>query len=684
MPETIVELIIRAKDETSATMSKISGGAKEFSSGLAGAVKSATGLDLASVGLAGAMGALGAGLKYAIDQAAEGERVMAQTQAVVKSTGMAAGLTANDIADMAGRLSDLNAVDDEAVQSGANVLLTFKSIGKDAFQPTMQAALDMSAALGTSLQGAIMQVGKALDNPVAGMAALRRSGVSFTEDQKALVKQLVATGHAADAQALILKELNSEFGGSGAAAANTYAGQMQKLKITLDNMAQAVGESLLPTLTEAAGALNLLLTWNQKVKQAVTDNAKSIANSAQTYDEYTASLKASAEAAGMSVDAEGRLVRAHITGMGATTEVVDANYAMSRSAFEAAHAANAQAAAFAAGEASLSRFIPAAQGSGKSLEQVWKDMQDAADASAEAQKQRLDELTGYYKTVFGSDLGQSVEDFKTSQSDLRDEIGQTAQKVADLEGLSYLTPAQQTELETLKGKLGDLRTEYQKEADAHRKKTAQIIFDLIVQKATVDGVITDAENGFITRMGTALGIFDSTMAGVLTDSNTAWGEFNSGNVAAAEERLLNIQRTLNGMPTSADWTLNIHVNGSIPSAAAGDAGLAIGDSSNQFSGGTTTTDTQVGNKFATGGDFIVPAGYPNDSYPMRVSTGERVTVTPPGQDGPGGGGVYVAPGAISITAAPGMNTQDLARAMVVELGRQARTAQLAGAAYMGR
>lgn len=40
--------------------------------------------------------------------------------------------------------------------------------------------------------------------------------------------------------------------------------------------------------------------------------------------------------------------------------------------------------------------------------------------------------------------------------------------------------------------------------------------------------------------------------------------------------------------------------------------------------------------FSKGGDFIVPGGYPNDSYPMLVESGERVTVTPSGQSGPGG------------------------------------------------
>jgi phage-related protein len=36
-------------------------------------------------------------------------------------------------------------------------------------------------------------------------------------------------------------------------------------------------------------------------------------------------------------------------------------------------------------------------------------------------------------------------------------------------------------------------------------------------------------------------------------------------------------------------------------------------------------------KFATGADFIVPSGYPNDSFPMFVESGEHVKVTPANQ-----------------------------------------------------
>jgi hypothetical protein len=47
--------------------------------------------------------------------------------------------------------------------------------------------------------------------------------------------------------------------------------------------------------------------------------------------------------------------------------------------------------------------------------------------------------------------------------------------------------------------------------------------------------------------------------------------------------------------------------------------------------------------FANGADFIVPAGYPNDSFQMRVQSGEHVKVTPAGETDTGSTPVFYGP-----------------------------------------
>lgn len=206
---------------------------------------------LAAIAGAGAAVAAVSFFKTAIDEAREAAKVTRQTENVIRSTGGAANVTAKQVSDLAERLSNLAGVDDEVIQNGANVLLTFSKVrnemgaGNDVFDRATGLALDMSAALGTDLQGAVLQVGKALNDPVKGITALQRAGVSFTAAQKEEIKALVAKGDVLGAQKIILGELQTEFGGMAAASAD--AGQ--KASVAFANLAEKLGVAVMPAIT---------------------------------------------------------------------------------------------------------------------------------------------------------------------------------------------------------------------------------------------------------------------------------------------------------------------------------------------------------------------------------------------------------------------------------------------------
>jgi len=207
-----------------------------------------------------AINAVGTGLSMignvigdSIKEATEFQNVFAQTQAVIESTGMAAGFTAEEMAGLASDLSaasGMSLFSDDAILGATNVLATFKEIKGVQFEDATSAILDMSQAMGMDLQSATVQVGKALNDPIGGIGALSRVGVQFTEDQKAMIEEMVAMGDVAGAQELILGELNSQFGGSAAAAVNTYAGRMKVLEEQFNDVKQGIGEALLPILSE--------------------------------------------------------------------------------------------------------------------------------------------------------------------------------------------------------------------------------------------------------------------------------------------------------------------------------------------------------------------------------------------------------------------------------------------------
>jgi len=232
------------------------------------------GLAVASKVAAGALVGLGLAAKVGFDEINDSQKVMAQTQAVIESTGGAANVTAKHVNDMAQSLLDLSGVDDETIASGENVLLTFRNIhnevgrSNDVFDQATKATLDLSVALGKDMQSSAILVGKALNDPVKGLSALRRVGVSFTADQEALIKKLVETGNTMEAQKLILGELNQEFGGSAKAAGQTLSGQIGILKEHFADVAANLVTALLPALQNLIGVLSSAAAWMKQNQTA--------------------------------------------------------------------------------------------------------------------------------------------------------------------------------------------------------------------------------------------------------------------------------------------------------------------------------------------------------------------------------------------------------------------------------
>jgi hypothetical protein len=207
-----------------------------------------------AAGAAG-LGALVATFKIGIDEFSEAAKVGAQTEAVIKSTGGAAKVTSKHVEDLAGALSAKSGVDDEAIQSGENLLLTFTNIrnetgkGNKIFDRATETMLDMSVALGQDTKQSAIQLGKALQDPIKGVGALRRVGVNFTDAQKEQIEALVKSGDTMGAQKKILEELNKEFGGSAEAAGKTVPGQMKILRESFNNLAGEIVKVFVPAFS---------------------------------------------------------------------------------------------------------------------------------------------------------------------------------------------------------------------------------------------------------------------------------------------------------------------------------------------------------------------------------------------------------------------------------------------------
>jgi hypothetical protein len=242
-----------------------------FSSGLDNVIQKASFFgsflgNIAASAVGGAFDLLGQGLdkvsdflSESIGEASAAADVQAQLQAVLKSTGGAAGVTADQVNELANKYSKMTRFEDDAIVSTENLLLTFTNITEDVFPETLGLVLDISTAMGQDLKTSAIQVGKAMNDPITGMSALQRVGVTFTEEQKEMVKQLVESGDMLGAQAILLGELQREFGGSAEAAGKTFGGQLEILKNKLGNIKEQIGTALLPVLTELATRFSTLV-----------------------------------------------------------------------------------------------------------------------------------------------------------------------------------------------------------------------------------------------------------------------------------------------------------------------------------------------------------------------------------------------------------------------------------------
>lgn len=203
------------------------------------------------------------GFGFVRDATTEARDAMRQTEAVIKSTGGVANVTADQVGDLAGSIADVAGIDDELIQQGSNLLLTFKGIrnetgkGNDIFDQANQVMVDMSVAMGQDMKSSAMQLGKALNDPTRGLNMLRRVGISFTKQQENQIKKMQKSGNVIGAQKIMIKELESQFGGSAKAQATSS----RRLGVAFENMAEIVGLKLEPYFQKLADAGIKTISW---------------------------------------------------------------------------------------------------------------------------------------------------------------------------------------------------------------------------------------------------------------------------------------------------------------------------------------------------------------------------------------------------------------------------------------
>lgn len=382
----------------------------------------------------------------------------AKVAGVIRATGNAAGFTVSQLSQMADEFSRLTGVDDEVILNGEAVLLTFRQIGREVFPEATKAALDMSAVMGQDLQSSIVQIGKALNDPIAGITALSRVGVTFTDEQKDMIKSFMEVNDIAGAQSVILQELQAEFGGTAEEMEKSSTGS-KILKTAFGNLQEELGRNLVPQQR----------TWNL----LLADSLDILSEATRSYNNYE--------------DAQRKAIENY--------NVTHDQMILSR--------------------AQLNMHKDEIDNNAKAI-QRWSEYGRLWEERLAAESAGVDALGGSLATLdFKNllDLTISISNETTKFNDAQEKVRlKQAEIKTEIDSLIALGWSPLSDkVQDLQTKYDDLGLEYDQNALKHKAATDKILFDLLLQKLSVDGV-TDAEFQMALKFGEVTGQIDANAA----------------------------------------------------------------------------------------------------------------------------------------------------------------------------
>jgi hypothetical protein len=211
-----------------------------------------------------ALGAFG-GFMVSAAKGAEDARIANEKLGSVLDT-MGYGKATDRVSAYAESLEKTIAVDADVIKATQTKLATFgnltKSVGTagGAFDRATKAALDMAAAGFGTAEGNAVSLGKAMQDPIKGITALSKSGVTFNEVEKEKIKALTESGDLLGAQELILKAVEGQVGGTAEASASSF----DKMKFALAGVSDTFGDILLPVIDAVAPKLAAFSAWAQE------------------------------------------------------------------------------------------------------------------------------------------------------------------------------------------------------------------------------------------------------------------------------------------------------------------------------------------------------------------------------------------------------------------------------------
>jgi hypothetical protein len=571
--------------------------------------------------------------KDCFDSFLEAERATAKLTGAIAATGQAGKISVKAITDLASALQKTTTYADEATVSAAAMLQQLAGLTERGLKQALPVVQDLAAAMGMDLEAAATLVGKAIAGNTAG---LTRYGIEVKEG---------ATK--SETFANVIEGLNDKFAGMAEQLGKTTGGQLVIFRNEIDDLKESIGALLADALNPLLRFVNREFTINQlmKVDPAVITSIGQLTGGLATLRVRYKELQEASEKLGILA---GRAEAEQIVAVANKIEGFERAITKLGGSIKDAKGDKPTVIANVGGEEDVAALAKIAQ----SLDDMTNRTVAMARAFEVAKwKQGIDDMNarwGKMAEVLG-DVAEDVEEIaEPTQAALlavNQAVGKAMQDAADAsqDAADTSVKAWKDAADGVKtfldfassafSAIQDIASQYYKNQNALIDNSLQKELNAIQKKYLADKAAIENSLMSEEEKAAALTKLDADFeAAKLAAEKTAQGERNR---IALEQFKAEKAASLIGITidTAKAIIQTFAQLGFTPwGAIAAGAMTAMGIAQAAL---VASQPEPVFPALAHGGEFTVPPGYEDDSFPMRVQSGERVSVTPAGEAGGG-------------------------------------------------
>lgn len=230
--------------------------------------------NLASSAIIGVANEIKSFVVGSVNAAAEQENAINRLSQALKSAGSFSQAAIDDFSNFASELQQVSVYGDEVVISQLALAKSFGASNEQA-KKMVQAAADLAATYGGSLESRVEQLGKTLTGTAGKLGTLIPGFKDLTEAQ-------LRSGEASDF-------INSKIGGAAANELNTYAGQVVATKNAYSDLQEELG-AFVTSSTSVSGVNTVLKGLFEEMTESLKDYRTEISRGSEGFKESQESV----------------------------------------------------------------------------------------------------------------------------------------------------------------------------------------------------------------------------------------------------------------------------------------------------------------------------------------------------------------------------------------------------------